>query len=98
MRRLQPRTACSRIIRVVAAVSHRSRRVEQHEFPAERSRSTFALNPQPATAQPPPAPVLACQSIHGGKMSGYSINIEEKTLANDKFREVLYTTSKSQLV
>ncbi|MBK4738212.1 cupin domain-containing protein [Noviherbaspirillum pedocola] len=31
-------------------------------------------------------------------MSGYSINIEEKTLAGDNFREVLYTTTKSQLV
>jgi len=31
-------------------------------------------------------------------MSGFSINLEEKTLANEHFREVLYTTSKSQLV
>lgn len=31
-------------------------------------------------------------------MSGYSINIEEKTLANSNFREVLYTTPRSQLV
>jgi mannose-6-phosphate isomerase-like protein (cupin superfamily) len=31
-------------------------------------------------------------------MSGYSINIEEKTLASDNFREVLYTTKRSQLV
>lgn len=31
-------------------------------------------------------------------MSGYSINIEEKTLASDNFREVLYTTERSQLV
>lgn len=31
-------------------------------------------------------------------MSGYSINIEEKTLASDNFREVLYTTRRSQLV
>ncbi len=31
-------------------------------------------------------------------MSGYSINIEEKTLAGDNFREVLYTTKLSQLV
>lgn len=31
-------------------------------------------------------------------MSGYSINIEEKTLASDNFREVLYTTKHSQLV
>ena len=31
-------------------------------------------------------------------MSGYSINIEEKTLAGDNFREVLYTTQRSQLV
>jgi mannose-6-phosphate isomerase-like protein (cupin superfamily) len=31
-------------------------------------------------------------------MSGYSINIEEKTLAGDNFREVLYTTPRSQLV
>lgn len=31
-------------------------------------------------------------------MSGFSTNIEDKTLKNDKFREVLYTTKKSQLV
>lgn len=31
-------------------------------------------------------------------MSGYSINIEEKTLQGDHFREVLYTTERSQLV
>ena len=31
-------------------------------------------------------------------MSGYSINIEEKTLGNENFREVLYTTERSQLV
>ena len=31
-------------------------------------------------------------------MAGYSINIEEKTLENDNFREVLYTTKRSQLV
>ncbi|TWI67740.1 mannose-6-phosphate isomerase-like protein (cupin superfamily) [Pseudoduganella lurida] len=31
-------------------------------------------------------------------MSGFSINIEEKTLSNDYFREVLYTTQRSQLV
>ena len=31
-------------------------------------------------------------------MAGYSINIEEKTLENDNFREVLYTTQRSQLV
>jgi mannose-6-phosphate isomerase-like protein (cupin superfamily) len=31
-------------------------------------------------------------------MSGYSINIEEKTLAGNNFREVLYTTERSQLV
>ena len=31
-------------------------------------------------------------------MSGYSINIETKTLANNYFREVLYSTSRSQLV
>lgn len=31
-------------------------------------------------------------------MSGYSINIEEKTLASDVFRDVLYTTPRSQLV
>ncbi|MDF3035210.1 MAG: cupin protein [Paucimonas sp.] len=31
-------------------------------------------------------------------MSGFSINIESKTLENDYFREVLYTTSRSQLV
>ena len=31
-------------------------------------------------------------------MSGYSINIEEKTLSGNNFREVLYTTQRSQLV
>jgi mannose-6-phosphate isomerase-like protein (cupin superfamily) len=31
-------------------------------------------------------------------MSGYSINIETKTLENDTFREVLYTAPHSQLV
>lgn len=31
-------------------------------------------------------------------MSGYSINIEQKTLAGNNFREVLYTTTCSQLV
>jgi len=31
-------------------------------------------------------------------MSGFSINIEEKTLANENFRQVLYTTARSQLV
>ncbi len=31
-------------------------------------------------------------------MSGFSINIEKKTLGNDKFREVLYTAPNSQLV
>jgi mannose-6-phosphate isomerase-like protein (cupin superfamily) len=31
-------------------------------------------------------------------MSGYSINLEERTLAGNNFREVLYTTQRSQLV
>lgn len=31
-------------------------------------------------------------------MPGFSINIEEKTLANENFRQVLYTTARSQLV
>ena len=31
-------------------------------------------------------------------MSGFSINIEEKTLHNPNFRQVLYTTPRSQLV
>ena len=31
-------------------------------------------------------------------MAGYSINIEEKTLDNENFREVLYTAPHSQLV
>lgn len=31
-------------------------------------------------------------------MTGYVINIEEKTLENNYFREVLFTTNKSQLV
>lgn len=31
-------------------------------------------------------------------MSGYSINIEEKTLEGNNFREVLYTSKHSQLV
>jgi mannose-6-phosphate isomerase-like protein (cupin superfamily) len=32
------------------------------------------------------------------KMSGFSINIEQKTLEGNNFREVLYTTQRSQLV
>jgi mannose-6-phosphate isomerase-like protein (cupin superfamily) len=31
-------------------------------------------------------------------MSGYSINLEQKTLSGNNFREVLYTTARSQLV
>jgi mannose-6-phosphate isomerase-like protein (cupin superfamily) len=31
-------------------------------------------------------------------MSGFSINIEQKTLEGNNFREVLYTTERSQLV
>ena len=31
-------------------------------------------------------------------MSGYSINLEQRTLAGNNFREVLYTTQRSQLV
>ena len=31
-------------------------------------------------------------------MAGYSINIEDKTLENENFREVLYTAPHSQLV
>ena len=31
-------------------------------------------------------------------MSGYSVNIEEKTLQGNNFREVLHTTQRSQLV
>ncbi|MEN3367248.1 MAG: hypothetical protein V7606_4522 [Burkholderiales bacterium] len=31
-------------------------------------------------------------------MSGFSINIEDKTLANENFREVLYTGPNSQVV
>ena len=31
-------------------------------------------------------------------MSGFSINIETKTIANKYFRQVLYTTKRSQLV
>ena len=31
-------------------------------------------------------------------MTGYTINIEEKTLENENFREVLYTAQHSQLV
>ncbi|MES2324998.1 MAG: cupin domain-containing protein [Pseudomonadota bacterium] len=31
-------------------------------------------------------------------MSGYSVNIEAKTLEGNNFREVLYTTARSQLV
>jgi mannose-6-phosphate isomerase-like protein (cupin superfamily) len=34
----------------------------------------------------------------GESMAGYSINIEDKTLDNDNFREVLYTARHSQLV
>ena len=31
-------------------------------------------------------------------MSGYSVNLEQATLAGNNFREVLYTTKRSQLV
>lgn len=31
-------------------------------------------------------------------MTGYTVNIEEKTLKNENFREVLYTAQHSQLV
>lgn len=31
-------------------------------------------------------------------MAGFSINIEEKTLSNENFREVLYTTARTQVV
>jgi hypothetical protein len=31
-------------------------------------------------------------------MTGYILNIEEKTLQNENFREVLYTAQHSQLV
>ena len=31
-------------------------------------------------------------------MSGYSVNLEEKTIQGNNFREVLYTTKRSQLV
>ena len=31
-------------------------------------------------------------------MAGYSINLEQKTLANEAFRSVLYTTERCQLV
>ena len=31
-------------------------------------------------------------------MSGFSINLEQKTLDNQNYREVLYTTDRSQLV
>lgn len=31
-------------------------------------------------------------------MNGFNINLEKKTLENDKFREVLYTAKNSQLV
>lgn len=31
-------------------------------------------------------------------MSGYITNIEEKSLTNDRFREVLFTTERTQLV
>lgn len=31
-------------------------------------------------------------------MSGYSVNLEQKTLDGNNFREVLYTTKRSQLV
>jgi hypothetical protein len=36
--------------------------------------------------------------VRRDSMSGYSINIEEKTLSGNNFREVLYTTKRSQLV
>lgn len=35
---------------------------------------------------------------YNGSMKGYTTNIEEKALANDYFREVLYTDERVQLV
>lgn len=37
-------------------------------------------------------------ATQGGTMTGYTTNIEQKTLQNDNFREVLYTAPHSQLV
>jgi mannose-6-phosphate isomerase-like protein (cupin superfamily) len=47
-----------------------------------------------------PAAVDALSAIYflEKSMSGYSINIEQKTLSGNNFREVLYTTERSQLV
>jgi mannose-6-phosphate isomerase-like protein (cupin superfamily) len=45
-----------------------------------------------------PAAAAVSHSLLEENMSGYSINIEEKTLAGNNFREVLYTTQRSQLV
>jgi mannose-6-phosphate isomerase-like protein (cupin superfamily) len=42
--------------------------------------------------------LIARPATFGGEMSGFSINIEEKTLANDNFREVLYTGPNIQVV
>jgi mannose-6-phosphate isomerase-like protein (cupin superfamily) len=42
--------------------------------------------------------VPACDHFLEAIMSGYSINIEQKTLEGNNFREVLYTTPRSQLV
>lgn len=41
---------------------------------------------------------VVSKSTKRKNMSGYSINIEEATLANDFFRKVLFTAPHSQLV
>jgi mannose-6-phosphate isomerase-like protein (cupin superfamily) len=44
------------------------------------------------------APARRIAELLENHMSGYSINLEQRTLAGDNFREVLYTTKRSQLV
>jgi mannose-6-phosphate isomerase-like protein (cupin superfamily) len=59
-------------------------------------RGCPALCAAPAAAAASRA--LTLHTLLEDNMSGYSINIEEKTLAGNNFREVLYTTQRSQLV
>jgi mannose-6-phosphate isomerase-like protein (cupin superfamily) len=51
-----------------------------------------------AACEPSRSAVGGALDFWRNEMSGYSINIEEKTLAGNNFREVLYTTQRSQLV
>jgi mannose-6-phosphate isomerase-like protein (cupin superfamily) len=66
----------------------------RHDAP-HAARACLLYNALPGR---PPQAAFHQGSIKEESMSGYSINIEEKTLAGNNFREVLYTTQRSQLV